>query len=113
MYTQSQKQFPTMAKAKTFAGGQHQLSKRHGQATFNMTDEQRSDAVRALEVLKGTDLTLEEVARYARPRLRPDNGRYSVQNVADRIVAVKGRMNLRPRTLSDFRNRLSLSLIHI
>ena len=102
-----QKQKSTLEAAKNYAEKQHFKIISQGRAAFSMSDEQRIDAVRALEVLRGTELTLEEVARYARPRLRPDNGQYTVQNVADRIVAVKGRMNLRPRTLSDFRNRLS------
>ncbi len=105
--SRSQKQRSTLQAAKKYAEEQHFKIRSQGRAAFSMSDEQRIDAVRALEVLRGTDLTLEEVARYARPRLRPDNGQCSVQDVADRIIAVKGRMNLRPRTLSDFRNRLS------
>jgi hypothetical protein len=60
------KQFPTLEKAKTFAGGQYHLSKMYGQEAFKMTQKQRLDAVEALEILKGTDLTLSEVAQYAR-----------------------------------------------
>jgi len=100
------KQFPTLEKAKAFAEGQYHLSKRHGQATFNMTDEQRVDAVRALEILKGTKLTLEAAARYAHLRLQPDNGLYNVRDVADKILKTRLGMNLRPKTVKDFQNRI-------
>jgi len=101
------KQFPTLEKAKTFAEGQYHLSKRHGQETFKMTQKQRLDAVEALETLKGTDLTLSEVAQYARPRLRPQSGTLTVQQVVDRMLQAKDEMNLRPRTIQDLRSRLT------
>ena len=64
-----QKQFLKLDKAKAFASSQHRLANRHGQAAFKMTEAQRVDAVKALELLKGTNLTLEEAIAYARPRL--------------------------------------------
>ena len=101
------KTLPTLEKAKEFAEKQWQLSKRHGQAAFKMTDEQRVDAVRALETLKGTNLTLDEVAQYARPRLRPHNGTLTVQQVVDRMLQARDDMNLRPRTIQSLKSRLT------
>ena len=101
------KTFPTLEKAKAFAGNQQRLANRHGQAAFKMTEEQRVDAVRALEMLKGTSLTLEAVTGYALPRLQPCNGQVTVQEVADKIIEARTGMNLRPRTEKDFRNRLN------
>tara|TARA_B100001123_G_scaffold444068_1_gene591891 strand:+ start:8830 stop:10065 length:1236 start_codon:yes stop_codon:yes gene_type:complete len=102
-----QKQFPTLGKAKAFSEGQYLLSKRHGQATFNMTDEQRVDAVRALETLNGTNLTLDEVAQYARPRLRPQSGTLTVQQVVNKMLQARDDMNLRARTIQSLKSRLT------
>ena len=101
------KTLPTLEKAKEFAEKQYRLSKRHGQAAFKMTDEQRVDAVRALETLKGTNLTLDEVVQYALPRLRPHSGTLIVQQVVDRMLQARDDMNLRPRTIQSLKSRLT------
>ena len=101
------KTLPTLEKAKEFAEKQYRLSKRHGQAAFKMTDEQRVDAVRALETLKGTNLTLDEVVQYALPRLRPHSGTLTVQQVVDRMLQARDDMNLRPRTIQSLKSRLT------
>ena len=107
-----QKQFPALEKAKAFAGNQLRLANRHGQAAFKMTEEQRVDAVRALEFLKGTNLTLETVAKYARPRLQPDNGEISVREVVERFLKRKAAANLRVTSINDLKVRTNTFCKH-
>lgn len=73
-----QKQFKTLAEAHDFAAKESRQSKRHGELAFRLKPEQLVDASKAFDRLKNTGLSLGDVLDFALPKLRPANGRLSV-----------------------------------
>ena len=103
-----QKQFKTLGEAHDFAAKESTRSKRHGELAFRLKPEQLVDASKAFDRLKNTGLSLSDVLDFALPKLRPANGRLSVDEAISEFLAVKNKptLKLAERTLRDYKNRL-------
>ena len=99
-----QRQFKTLAEAHDFAAKESTRSKRHGELAFRLKPEQLVDASKAFDRLKNTGLSLSDVLDFALPKLRPANGRLSVDEAISEFLAVKNKptLKLAERTLRDY-----------
>ena len=81
-----QKQFSSLCAAKDFASQQHQNAQRHGQHIFTLTPDQLFDCSKALRLLEGTDLRLEQVVEFALPKLKPEQEDVTVQQAVGLLL---------------------------
>ena len=102
-----QKQFSSLRAAKDFASQQHRNARRHGHHIFTLTPDQLFDCSKALRLLEGTDLRLEQVVEYALPKLKTEQEDVTVQQAVHLLLKAKSEMNLRDRTTEDLRVRLA------
>ena len=102
-----QKQFSSLRAAKDFASQQHQNARRHGHHIFTLTPDQLFDCSKALRLLEGTNLRLEQVVEFALPKLNPEQEDVTVQQAVHLLLKAKSEMNLRDRTTKDLRVRLA------
>jgi len=65
------------------------------------------DCSKALRLLEGTDLRLEQVVEYALPKLKTEQEDVTVQQAVHLLLKAKSEMNLRDRTTEDLRVRLA------
>lgn len=77
-------------------------------AAFVLTPRQREDALAAVRLLEGTEVTLEAAAKFFMAHNFPAGGERTVGEVVTEFLAFKtGRQRRRGRTISDYRARLA------
>jgi integrase len=102
-----QKQFLSLRSAKDFASQQYQNARKHGHHVFSLTPDQLFDCSKALRLLEGADLRLEQIVEFALPKLKPEHEAVTVQQAVGLLLKAKSEMNLRDRTTKDLRIRLA------
>lgn len=101
------RQFPTEEEAKTYAQGMHGQRENHGVRGFALSDDQRVDAVQALEVLAPFGVNLKEAAEFYAKHAKPPAGDRTVSEVVAELLDFKEtRQKARPRYLMDLKSRL-------
>jgi integrase len=77
-------------------------------AAFTLTPRQREDALAALKLIDGVDVTLEAAAKFYMAHNFPAGGERTVAELVTEFLAFKtGRQRRRGRTISDYRARLA------
>ena len=102
-----QKQFSSLCAAKDFASQQYQNARKHGHHVFSLTPDQLFDCSKALRLLEGADLRLEQIVEFALPKLKPEHEAVTVQQAVGLLLKAKSEMNLRDRTTKDLKIRLA------
>lgn len=96
----------SLTEAQDWLREQALLLQNQGEAAFSLTDAQRLDAVRALEILKPFGLTMESVAKTYAENNSQNLQIVTVKDAIDRYLEDLTK-DLRPRSLADMRSRLS------
>lgn len=102
--TREQRQFPTKEDAQKYARQRNEEIIRFGHVAFTLTASQREDATRAIEILKGYNLSLEEAARRIAKQTSQSKGPLTLRELRDKLLAAPGRrksqaIQRRPLTL--------------
>jgi integrase len=97
------KQFKTHRAALLYAQGKADLARVSGERAFVLTDSQREDAFRALQVLRDLGLSLSGAAEFARKHLKPEGGDITLRELVERILREKEREKLRPSSVQAIR----------
>ncbi len=105
------RQFKSKPEALEFAESQFSGWDQRGASHFTLSTSQHHDATEALRLLEGTGLTLVEVAKFAKPRMRPEGGAKTVQEIIEEMLTKKTAQHergvYREQSLLDFKNRSS------
>ena len=102
------RQFPTKEAAFKFAALEFDGKQKYGERHFALTSPQREEALQALNILRGTEISLISAARFAVKHLKPPGGEITVQDLLTQFLDEKAAMNLRERSLRDLRSRLGI-----
>ncbi len=102
------RQFPTKEAAFKFAEQEFSGKQQYGERHFALTSPQREEALQAINILQGTEISLISAARFAVKHLKPPAGEITVQDLLTQFLEEKATMNLRERSLRDLRSRLGI-----
>jgi integrase len=104
------RQFKSREEAEGYAELMVVQRKNNGLSAFNLNEDQRSDARRAVELLRaaGIDTTLTGVVQFYLKHARPAAGDITVDDLIEKYQDAKERKQLRPRSLVDIEHRLSV-----
>ena len=99
------KQFKNKKKAEHYAAKQRHQQRKYGEMAFKLTDDQREDATKAIELLKGL-ASLQEAVKFFVTHKAPKGGKQLLADVI-RVYTDEARAdNLRPRSIMDMEYRL-------
>jgi integrase len=99
--------FRDLERAKARADQARIQYKNFGTAAFSMSDQLRTEATRAEEILRPYGKTVLEAARFLANHLARTNKSETVKTVVKEFLEAKEGDNLRPRYLGDLRARLN------
>lgn len=104
------RQFKSREEAESFAELMVVQRKNNGLSVFNLNEDQRADARRAVEILSAAkvEMTLTGAVQFYLKHARPAAGDISVTDLVEKYLDSKRRKKLRPRSLSDLEHRLSV-----
>jgi site-specific recombinase XerD len=103
------RQFKTPDEAEAFAAVMLVQRQNSGLAAFTISDREREDARKALELLRASPgATLVQVATFFLKHHRPLGGDLSISELVAKFIAEKRLQNLRPRSLADLEHRLNV-----
>ncbi len=104
------RQFKSREEAESYAELMVVQRKNNGLSAFNLSEDQRADARRAVELLGAAkvEMTLTGVAQFYLKHARPAAGDITVDDSIEKYLDAKERKKLRPRSLSDLDHRLKV-----
>jgi integrase len=99
--------FKTPEEANAYASLMHVQRQNQGLAGFSLSDSERSDARRAIDLLKPfPKVTLTAAVEFYRKHFMPEGGDITVLKLIDLYVAQKESEKLKERSLADLESRL-------
>ena len=102
------RQFQSKEEAFEYAEREFDGKQKHGERHFALSSSQREEAIQAVNLLRGTGISLIESARHAVQHLRPKAGDITVSELVNELLSEKAKLNLRERNIRDLRNRLGI-----
>ena len=102
------KQFSLQSEARSYAEGQFNIAQVSGHRGFALSDSNREDAIKALHIVRGLNLSLTEAAEFAHKHLSPPKGDITVCALIEELIEAKHNVNLRSRSINDLKSRLGL-----
>jgi integrase len=100
--------FKTPAEAEAYASLMSVQRQNQGLAAFTLSDAQRSDAKKALELLQGLPgVSLTEVVQFYRKHFMPEGGDITIKQLVDLYLEEKEQERLKVRSMRDLSHRLN------
>lgn len=99
------KQFKNKKKAEQYAAKQRHQQRKYGEMAFKLTDDQREDATKAIELLNGF-ASLQEAVKFFVTHKAPKGGKQPLADVIRVYIDEARADNLRPRSIKDMEYRL-------
>jgi integrase len=99
------KQFRSKSSAERYATKQRVQRRKYGEMAFQLSDAQREDAAKAVELLKGR-ATLQEAVRFFVAHTDPKAGKHPLADIIRAYIDEARADNLRPRSIKDMEYRL-------
>ena len=102
------RQFPTKEEAFKYSEQEYSGKQKHGEDYFALTSPQRVEALQAIKILRGSDISLIEAANCALTHLKPKAGEITVQDLFTQFLEEKAGLNKRVRYLRDLKSRIGI-----